>query len=80
MLLVYKKDTGHEFAMKVINKAKLQAPKRKMHAITERDVLANVISPFVVKLSYAFQTSNRLYLVMEYLSGGDLYTNLKRCG
>lgn len=40
--------------MKVINKAKLQAPKRKMHAITEREVLANVISPFVVKLHYAF--------------------------
>lgn len=38
----------------------------------ERNVLAEVHSPFVVKLYYSFQDEEYLYLVMEYLPGGDV--------
>src|SRR5699024_984752 len=42
----------------------------------ERDILADVRHPFIVKLNYAFQTEGKLYLVLDYLRGGDLFTRL----
>ncbi|XP_053202738.1 ribosomal protein S6 kinase alpha-1-like isoform X2 [Panonychus citri] len=44
----------------------------------ERDILAEVNHPFIVKLNYAFQTEGKLYLVLDYLHGGDLFTRLNR--
>ena len=42
----------------------------------ERDILADVNHPFIVKLNYAFQTEGKLYLVLDQLRGGDLFTRL----
>jgi serine/threonine kinase 38 len=42
------------------------------HVRAERDVLAEVRSPYVVRLYYSFQDGEFLYLVMEYLPGGDV--------
>ena len=36
--------------------------------------------PFIVGLSYAFQTDGKLYLILEYLSGGELFMHLEREG
>ena len=44
----------------------------------ERQVLAKVTSPFVVKLHYSFQNSEKLYLVLEFMQGGDLYYHLRQ--
>lgn len=44
------------------------------HVRAERDVLAESNSPWVVQLYYSFQDSDYLYLVMEFLPGGDLMT------
>ena len=49
-----------------------------MHARTERRVLSEVRHPFIVRLFWAFQTPQRVYLVMEFVQGGDFYT-LMRC-
>ena len=46
------------------------------HVRAERDVLAESNSPWVVQLYYSFQDSNYLYLLMEFLPGGDLMTML----
>jgi len=48
------------------------------HVKAERDVLALADNPWVVKLQYSFQDSTNLYLVMEYLQGGDLMTHLMK--
>lgn len=48
----------------------------KLRSKTERDILADVRHPFIVKLNYAFQTEGKLYLVLDYLRGGDLFTRL----
>jgi serine/threonine protein kinase len=42
----------------------------------ERDVLANSNNPWIVNLNFSFQDNNNLYLVMEYLAGGDLMSLL----
>ena len=44
----------------------------------ERDILADVQHPFVVKLHYAFQTEGKLYLILDFLRGGDLFTRLSK--
>ena len=59
------------YAMKILNKAKLDHVYHKMHTISERQILQNVNSPFVVKLHAAFQNPKNLYLVLEYLPGGN---------
>ncbi|OTF70065.1 hypothetical protein BLA29_010521, partial [Euroglyphus maynei] len=66
-------DAGTLYAMKVLKKATL---KDKLRSKTERDILADVRHPFIVKLNYAFQTEGKLYLVLDYLRGGDLFTRL----
>jgi serine/threonine protein kinase len=78
VLLMEKKDTQKIYAIKTIHKQKLYNTKKKRHALMERQVLANVISPFVVKLHYAFQNSEKLYLVLDFMQGGDLYYHLSK--
>uniref|UniRef100_A0A8B9PJ45 Protein kinase domain-containing protein n=1 Tax=Apteryx owenii TaxID=8824 RepID=A0A8B9PJ45_APTOW len=45
---------------------------------TRRDILAEVNHPFIVKLHYAFQTEGKLYLILDFLRGGDLFTRLSK--
>nr|XP_046919811.1 ribosomal protein S6 kinase 2 beta-like [Dermatophagoides farinae] len=68
-------DAGTLYAMKVLKKATLKV-RDKLRSKTERDILADVRHPFIVKLNYAFQTEGKLYLVLDYLRGGDLFTRL----
>ena len=46
----------------------------------EKNILAQTNNPFVVRFYYSFQSPENLYLVMEYLSGGDCYSLLRRLG
>lgn len=76
VLLMEKKDTQKIYAIKVIHKRNLLNSQKKNHALMERKLLAQITSPFVVKLRYAFQNSEKLYLVLDFLQGGDLYYHL----
>ena len=44
----------------------------------ERNILAEVEHAFIVKLHYAFQTEGKLYLILDFLRGGDLFTRLSK--
>lgn len=70
-------DAGRLYAMKVLKKATLKVRDR-IRTKMERDILAEVKHPFVVSLEYAFQTEGKLYLVLEFLRGGDLFTRLSK--
>lgn len=70
--LVEKKDTGTFGAMKVLAKQKIMADNLKRYALTERNVLSTIDHPFIVKLRFAFQNSQNLFLIMDYCPGGDL--------
>ncbi|GAA5856132.1 hypothetical protein JCM8547_002996 [Rhodosporidiobolus lusitaniae] len=74
--LVQKVDTGKIYAMKSLKKAEMFKKDQLAHVRAERDVLAESNSPWVVQLYYSFQDSNYLYLLMEFLPGGDLMTML----
>ncbi|XP_042336294.1 ribosomal protein S6 kinase alpha-2 isoform X2 [Sceloporus undulatus] len=70
-------DSGQLYAMKVLKKATLKVRDR-VRSKMERDILAEVNHPFIVKLHYAFQTEGKLYLILDFLRGGDLFTRLSK--
>ncbi|PWN26852.1 kinase-like protein [Jaminaea rosea] len=74
--LVQKVDTGKIYAMKTLRKSEMFKKDQLAHVRAERDVLAESNSPWVVQLFYSFQDSAYLYLLMEFLPGGDLMTML----
>lgn len=74
--LVQKADTGKIYAMKTLRKSEMFKKDQLAHVRAERDVLAESNSPWVVQLYYSFQDPQYLYLLMEFLPGGDLMTML----
>uniref|UniRef100_A0A8C2G5W5 non-specific serine/threonine protein kinase n=1 Tax=Cyprinus carpio TaxID=7962 RepID=A0A8C2G5W5_CYPCA len=71
-------DKGKLYAMKVLKKAAIvQKAKTAEHTRTERQVLEHIRqSPFLVTLHYAFQTQTKLHLILDYVSGGEMFTHL----
>ncbi|KAE8985169.1 hypothetical protein PR003_g23533 [Phytophthora rubi] len=80
VLLVRKKHSSQLFAVKILSKPAIVKKQQVEHTRTERRVLAAVSHPFVVCLHYAFQTKDKLYFVLDYCPGGDLFFHLSRCG
>jgi serine/threonine protein kinase len=71
---------GQLYAMKAISKKVLRKKNNIAYMKSERDILTKVDHPFIVKLWFAFQTDQRLFLVMDFLGGGELFFHLKRRG
>ncbi|KAI9844002.1 MAG: serine/threonine protein kinase psk1 [Sclerophora amabilis] len=78
VLLVRHASSGRLYAQKQFRKASLTVHKKLVEQTkTERSILESVNRhPFVVKLYYAFQDHEKLYLILEYAQGGELFTHL----
>ncbi|KAH9764336.1 AGC kinase family protein [Citrus sinensis] len=72
------KATGHVYAMKKLKKSEMLRRGQVEHVKAERNLLAEVDSNCIVKLYCSFQDDEYLYLIMEYLPGGDMMTLLMR--
>lgn len=70
------KDSGELVAIKKLKKTEIVVKNQLQHMMAERDVLIKASNPWIVKLECTFQDENFLYLVMEYLPGGDLMSLL----
>ncbi|XP_042874592.1 serine/threonine-protein kinase greatwall-like isoform X2 [Penaeus japonicus] len=76
-----KKDNRNQlYAIKVVKKSDIVHKNMVEQVVTERDALARMKSPFIVQLFYSPQTISNIYLVMEYLIGGDLKSLLTMYG
>ena len=73
-----KATTGKLYAMKTMNKRRVKMNKCEQLTINERVALAEIDSPFVVTLSYAFTSDMELFLCLEMMTGGDLSFHLKQ--
>ena len=60
------------YAIKIINKNKINTKIQKKRINTERNLLANINHPFIMKLNYAFQTKQSLYFITKFMHGGEL--------
>ncbi|KAJ3219453.1 hypothetical protein HK099_004687 [Clydaea vesicula] len=76
--IVREKNSGEVYAMKIIKKDTMLMTNQEAHVRAERDLLseASEIANWIVRLIYTFQDKDYLYLVMEYLPGGDLLSLL----
>jgi len=85
VMQVRRRDTHEVYAMKVLKKENIFArndPKDLQHTIAERNVLALINTkehPFILGLKFAFHTPAKLYYVLNFCNGGDLYYLLSRC-
>ncbi|KAG6333663.1 hypothetical protein ID866_5421 [Astraeus odoratus] len=81
VFLAKKKVTGDYYAIKVLKKADMIAKNQITNVKAERMILMKQAeSPFVAKLYFTFQSKENLYLVMEYLNGGDCAALIKSLG
>lgn len=76
--LVKMKTTGTYYAMKVLSKSMVISQNLSKYVFTERNVQSEIKHSFIVKLHCAFQSKNKLYMVMDYCRGGDLGHLLQR--
>lgn len=74
--LVQQKSDSKVYAMKSLIKSEMFKKDQLAHVRAERDILAESDSPWVVKLYTTFQDADFLYMLMEFLPGGDLMTML----
>jgi len=68
------------YAMKILKKKKIKQFNNETHTKAEREILERLSFPFIMKLRFAFQTTERLYLVTDFMQGGEIYTHLKNEG
>ena len=77
VLLVKLKSNNSYYAMKILNKNQLRLSKQEMHTKNERDLMVKISSPFIVGIKFAFQDEINLYLVSEFMQGGELFFHLR---
>src|SRR5947208_3437968 len=77
---VRKKDDGKIYAMKVLRKEAIIARKQVTHTKAEKSILQKIQHPFIVQLHFAFQTKDKLYMILDYINGGELFFHLKKEG
>jgi serine/threonine protein kinase len=78
VFLVTKKDTGQVYAMKTCKKNMLEKRNQITRLKTERQIMGDMAHPFIVQLRFAFQTQDKLYMVMDFINGGELFFHLRK--
>lgn len=78
MHLVRSRHNGRFYAVKVLNKEKVIKMKQVEHTNSEREMLVRVRHPFLVNLWGTFQDVNNLYMVMDFVAGGELFSLLRK--
>lgn len=80
VVLSKKRDTQQVYAIKTLKKKHLIKKNQVEHTIAERSILENIQHPFIIELAYAFQNKTKLYFVLEFCPGGELFFHLSRIG
>ncbi|CAK4080276.1 unnamed protein product [Aphanomyces euteiches] len=74
------KATGTFWAIKILKKAEIIRLQQVEHMISEKTILMCLDHPFIVNLAGTFQDSRCLYMVLEYVIGGEFFTHLRKAG
>jgi serine/threonine protein kinase len=78
VILARKKNTEDYFAIKVLDKEKMKEKNVIEFVMNERNILSQVSNEFIVRGVYTFQSKKFLYMVMEYMKGGDFASLLEK--
>jgi serine/threonine protein kinase len=76
VLLVYNEELKKYFAMKTLRKDYIKKNQQTKHTKEERKILEKIDYPFISKLYYAFQNEKKLFMITEYMPGGEMFYHL----
>lgn len=77
-MLCQKKDNQELYAIKSLRKEHIVDKNQVEHTRTERKLMEIIDHPFLVSLEYAFQTEEKLFFVLKFLRGGELFHHLRK--
>eukprot|EP01060_Flectonema_neradi_P006248 TRINITY_DN1418_c0_g3_i2.p1 TRINITY_DN1418_c0_g3~~TRINITY_DN1418_c0_g3_i2.p1 ORF type:complete len:369 (+),score=72.61 TRINITY_DN1418_c0_g3_i2:117-1109(+) len=68
------------FAVKCLKKREIIKMKQVQHILAEKSLLSELSHPFIVNIITTFQDEKKLYIVLEYVIGGEMFTHLRSAG
>ncbi|CUI14519.1 protein kinase, putative [Bodo saltans] len=78
--LCRQKGTGKYMALKILKKQEILRMKQVDHILTEASILSEIRHPFIVNMFKGFMDDDRLYILLEYVVGGELFSHLRKAG
>eukprot|EP01135_Chromosphaera_perkinsii_P002559 Nk52_evm75s224 gene=Nk52_evmTU75s224 len=73
-------DPEEYYAIKILKKIEVVRLKQIEHILSEREILSMIDHPFIVNMKSAFQDIPNLYMVLEFVCGGELFSHLRKAG
>ena len=78
VLLVKLKANNKYYAMKILTKKQVKLRHQEVHTKAERDLMVKINCPFIVNIKFAFQDNAKLYIITEFMQGGEMFFHLHK--
>ena len=78
VLLVKLKANNKYYAMKILIKKQVKLRHQEVHTRAERDLMVRINCPFIVNIKFAFQDNLKLYIITEFMQGGEMFFHLHK--